>query len=675
MTPKTSRLLKIAGSALLVLAFIGYFTFSTLLFSPFEGGLANHVAGLVPRQVDFYVSKARLERDFTRFPQLALATELERNDAWRSFRGSAEYLELEQELGLAEVQAQLEDLAAQMPLGLDPLKIFGGRQFALAGHFRGPDLGQADWALYGTVNWAGKLALELLRYPGLLGLEKQGLTATVQDGFVALAGPMLARPLYLVRIKDVGVVSTSPELVRDALRLEAVRFEDSLFAKAEYNDYVRRANRRLERDEVEVFIDMRALLANQPDMRSWPDPKSPDVTTALLGRLVQLGSMNELVGVLGTGRTLTLDMRAPLSSEVITPLQRKLYRKRGSDTRELENLIAGLAPADTGFMLYVRGDVGDLARQVIEVLDPATRGLLEDAFRSTRRYQNLEGVLTEIDGMFRDRLMILVRENDYPIDVNAPPSDDTPVPAVALIAWTHDENKVVQFRELIGENGRNFGLQGVEAGELGFYRAYDAGYENREYTSPLVPGTGHILTVNYKNPDVTVITNTKPMLGHIRRTLTIGGAQHPRLADREAFQVLLRSARPEGNVLLWLDPARLGKWLRARAEHEARQSIYQLVDWSVERAKAEEQVLAERFPGIRRGQVPPDVREQVDLLVEPRLLELRERVARERVPELIAQSRRRITWLESVEAALVLIAFDPGALDISARVVLPLAPR
>lgn len=657
---------------LLVLGFIGYFTFATLLFSPFEGGLANHVAGLVPRQIDFYLSKSRLERDFDKFPSLAIGAELEQNEAWRSFRASTEYQELDQQLGIGATITELEALVAQMPLGLDPLSVFGGRQVALAGHFRGPDLAQADWALYGTVNWVGKLTLELLHYPGLLGLEEQGLIATEQEDFVALEGRGLTRPLYLARIKDVGVISTSPDLVREAIRLAGIQFEDSLFAKAEYNDSIRRADRSAERDELEVFLDVRALLSNRGASGAWPDTTSGSPLAALTGRLFQASSMNELVGVMGFGRTLTLDLRAPLSSELITPLQRKLYRKRGSDTRELEDLVARLAPADTGFMLFVRGDVGDLTRQVVDVLDPHTRGLLEDAFRSTRHYQNLEQVLAEVDTMFRDRLLILVRENDYPPDPNAPPHDETPVPAVALIAWTHDEGKVIQFRERIGDNARTFGLQGVEPGQLGFYKTYDAGYENREYTSPLIAGTGHILTVNYKDPDVTVITNTKPFLGHIRRTLTLGGVQHPRLSEREAFQVLLRSARPEGNVLVWYDPKRIGGWLRASSEHEARQSIYELVDWSVERAKVEEQVLAERFPGVRRGQVPPDIREQLDLLVNPQLDELRERVARERVPEMIAQSRRRIAWLESIEAALLLIAFEPNAIDLSLRVVLPL---
>lgn len=674
MSPKTSRRLKIAGLVLLVLGFIGYFTFSTLLFSPLEGGLAHHVAGLVPRNIDFYLSKARLERDFERFPHLALEGRLAGNDAWRTFRVSPEYAELSAELDLEATVAELEELAGRLPLGLDPLKIFGGRQVALAGRFRGADLAQADWALYGTVNWVGKLALESIKYPGVLGLEKQGLVATPQEGFVALEGAQLPRPLYLARIKDVGVISSSPELVRDALRLAANQFTDSLFAKAEYNDSIRRANRSAERDELEVFLDVRALLASRGLGGAWPDPASESTVAALLARFFQASSVNEMVGVLGFGRTLTLDLRAPLSSELISPLQRKLYRKRGSDTRELENLIASLAPADTGFLLYVRGDAGDLARQVVSVLDPATRGLLEDAFRSTRRYQDLEQVLAEVDAMFRDRIVILVRENDYPPDENAPPHDDTPVPAVALIAWTHDESKVVQFREMIGENARTFGLQGVQPGELGFYKTYDAGYENREYTSPLIPGTGHVLTVNYKDPDVTVVTNTKPFLGHIRRTLTLGGAQHPRLSEREAFQVLLRSARPEGNVLLWYDPRRLGKWLRARAENEARHSIYELVDWSIERAKVEDQVLAERFPGVRRGQVPPDLREQVGLLVDARLEEVRDRVARDRVPELIAQARRRIAWMESIEAALLLVAFEPNSIDLSARVVLPLVP-
>src|SRR5690606_7367985 len=155
----------------------------------------------------------------------AVTEDLERNETWQSFRASPEYLELEQQLGLEAALTELEAATSQIPLGLDPLKVFGGRQVAVAGRFQGPDFANADWAVYGTVNWMGKLGLELLRYPGLIGLEEQGLMATVQEGgFVALEGAQLARPLYLTRIKDVGVVSTSPELVREALRLASVQF-------------------------------------------------------------------------------------------------------------------------------------------------------------------------------------------------------------------------------------------------------------------------------------------------------------------------------------------------------------------------------------------------------------------------------------------------------------------
>ena len=48
-----SRILKILSIVLLVVLFLGYFAFSTFLFSPVESDFEYDVSALIPRDVDY----------------------------------------------------------------------------------------------------------------------------------------------------------------------------------------------------------------------------------------------------------------------------------------------------------------------------------------------------------------------------------------------------------------------------------------------------------------------------------------------------------------------------------------------------------------------------------------------------------------------------------------------
>ena len=211
------RLLRIFAILFLLAVFVGYFTFATLIFKPFEADYEFDVAALIPAKVDFFVAKAKLGDAFDRFPRLAVMDELEQLDSWRTLRASPEFNDQIEKWGLSEefldeIRRQVE----RIPLGMEPQDLFGGRDVAIAGNFKGRQLSQADWALYGRVNWAGKLAVALLDYPGLIGLESRGITTSEGDGFVHLSGGQLERPLYITRIRDVVILSTALEFVEAA---------------------------------------------------------------------------------------------------------------------------------------------------------------------------------------------------------------------------------------------------------------------------------------------------------------------------------------------------------------------------------------------------------------------------------------------------------------------------
>src|SRR5688572_23038632 len=314
------RLLRylLIGFALLLLG--GLWGFSFFLFNPFEGRFEYPVASLIPREVDFYVGKNRLARDFDPFPRLAF------QEAFAASPGGQALLalglgELLRSWKVEELLVQIDQALAQLPLRLDPLSLFGGRSLAVAGHFVAPSLADSDWAVYGRTNWIGKLAVELID-SGWIDLAAHGLTLKTFEhegalrGF-ELSGAGLARPLFVARLQDVVLVATRSEFLVSAYALEATRGQDSLDRSAKYTDSVVRTGG--EGDELEAYVDQRALAETLKFAGTWPDPRSTELATGLLARLFQLGTVREAIGTLDFAPTVSLDFVGELSSNVLTP--------------------------------------------------------------------------------------------------------------------------------------------------------------------------------------------------------------------------------------------------------------------------------------------------------------------------------------------------------------------
>ena len=299
---------------------------------------------------------------------------------------SEECAKLSASLGIDEALASLAEVGEQIPLGLDVLTFFGGRDLAVAGKFRGTEMADADWAVYGTLHWTGKLGIELLKYPGLLDLESQGIEVEVAADHVILRGGNLPRELYLSRVKDVGLISTSVEFVEKAHSMAAREFEDSMLMRAEYGDYVRTIERSNARDEIEGFVQMRRLFENFQLSGAWPDANSISFLPAFLGKFFQSNTINLAVGTIGFDEGLKVQLHGQLSSELMTPLQERAFRRKGADRDEILNQAAILAPQDASLFVYLRGDVGDLLDQVLASLEPTAVELLEEAMQSTGRY-------------------------------------------------------------------------------------------------------------------------------------------------------------------------------------------------------------------------------------------------------------------------------------------------
>lgn len=663
-----SRLLRIALIGLAVLLFAGYFAFSTLFFNPLEDDLEVDVAALAPRDVDFYAARANLDDAIATFPRLEIQDRLDKSPGWQAWVSSPEYAALDQEFGIEKTLASLREAVAQIPLGKEPQDVYGGRDLAVAGYFRGRGIENADWAVYGRADWMGKLAAAALFRPTWFGLADRGLKVGIDGNVAGIEGGGLARKLYVTRIQDVVIVATKPELAKAAHDLKARAYTDSVYQSAVYFDHVERATGRApERDELEVVVDVPKLLSAIALPEPWPDTRAQDFLPAFLGRLFQVSALKTAAGVVQAGEGASLDLYSDLNSERLTTEMQRIYRARGFSREDLLNTAAAMAPADTGLFVYLHAGIGELLKLAKDSAEPALRANLEDTFRNTGKFPTLDALIAHLDASFKDRAAIIVRPNDYPIDPDGPQNDGTPVPAWAVVLWSKDVAKIVDLRDTIGGKGSLFGLQGRKPGEPGYFNNTESGFEIREFWSPLVPGTGMIATCNAN--ELTIVTNSFRMLGHILKTSTQGGERYPRLSDEPTFQALVRSSLSNGNLFLWANPRSISPILRASARSRAAEKI--VVDWAAERQRVRAKILREQFAG-KKAPLAPEDQAELDRLEESEILRIESQIAAEQVPAIMAREERTLTYAEQITAAMAVLALNPKSFELSLRVLAPL---
>ena len=455
------------------------------------------------------------------------------------------------------------------------------------------------------------------------------------------------------------IVSTTIELTKKAIELPSKGYQDSLFQSAGYFDWVQKAPRGEKRDEFETYVDARKAIAGFGLSKTWPDPKSQEFGTALLGHVFQLGSLKNVIGVVGTDEGLSLDLHADLSSEQITPEQERLYRTRGFDRPTLLQDAARLAPRDTALFVYLHAPIGDFLRMMLASAEPALRSNLEDLFRSTGKYPSLDKLVAELDASLKDRCAIIIRPNDYPADPEGPPHNDAPVPAMALVLWPKNVETINSLRKLVGDQGSRFGLQGKTPNDPGFFQNSESGYETREYWSRNVDGTGVIVTANAAQ--LTIVTNSLGMMGHLLKTYTQKSDRYPSLADDPQFQFAVDSALPQANLIAYANPATVAPILRNRAQQIASIAATSRFDARTERQRVDAKILREQYGGRTAEDLSPPERAEFEAKGEAEMKAIRGRLKGEQVPVLMAEQERRIAWMEGTQSALLMLALNPKA--------------
>jgi len=692
---RKKRLLRAGCITFVFLALIGYFAFSSLLFPPFEGRFKPGIAGVVPRTVDVYLGRLDLRAAFKKFPRLAVLDELDGHPAFEAFVRSPDWEEFKRANGVDEGLKQLDAALAQLPLGLDPLGIFGGRELALAAELKGKGWDQTDWAVYGRVSRVGKLAVAALRYPGLFKLERQGLVVEQDGDIFTLSGASFPRPLSLTRIQDVVVCGTSLDLVRKASVLADTGSQDSLLLAAPYGEHILGLKNRDDRKrDFEVLLDVRALRERWGMNTAWPDASSQKFLPAFLGRLMQIGSVNRVLGVVEFDSGIAVDLRGDFSSELISADQARIYRARSFDRAAIE-AIARAAHEDTTFFAYLHGPIGTLLEMVLASMEPALRDNLTEVLVSKGRYKSISQLIAELDTGLHDRLAIMARPNDwgYERDYQIDPATNQPavgpdgkpiyigppytpeeVFAWTLVVWHENEQKLIDLREYIGANGQKFGLSGRNPQDPGFFSFRIAGnFETREFWSKFVPGTGHIATVNLS--EHMMVSNRYLMLEDLSQNLLQRNARIGRLTDRVDFAALLDEMPPSGNLFVWTNPSSGIPLLRRSAEANATRRLEAGIDLTQKRREFEPEARRDLFAGKPRNQLVADEVTRLDQELDRRLIEFRDRVIRENLPAALQAVDREMTYLGSVSAFMAMLDLSEQSFRLAVRAITPLNQR
>ncbi|MEO1699693.1 MAG: hypothetical protein AAFU73_20560 [Planctomycetota bacterium] len=680
------RLLRIGCVSLLVLAFVGYFAFSTFLFPPHGGRVKFDLAGLIPRDVDAYVSREDLAAAFADFPTLSVWEDLEGNSAVREYLASPGWGELDAEHRITEQIAEVREQIASLPLGIDPLGAIGGEDLALAADFTGPSAEESEWAVYARAGFFGKLGASALRYPGLIGLESQGLSATKDGAVVTLSGGQLKAPIHVTRVKDVVVAGTSRRLVDEAPRLEIAGAQESLLLAAPYDDGVLGVTGRNEdRRDIEVKLDLRKLREAWGLDKPWPDPASDRFGNAFAARVLPVAAVRQLFGVLDFDQGLKANLSGTFSSELMTPNQETIYRAKGFSKDELEE-VANLAPSDSTMFAYMRAPIGTLLRLVEDSLEPAAQANLNDTLK---RVNGLSGgtasLINVLDGALVDRVAFFVRPNDwedrsidFEVDPDTgekryigPPRDDKPVFGWALVAWASDQGAIDDLQAAFGQAGPRIGIQGKNPGDKGYFvTTIEGGLRLQEFWSQLIPGTGHIAMLSYG--DKVILSNRYQFVEDVTKNAVGRSRPGDRLGELASFQRALTDGLESANIALWLAPDTGSDLIRTQSRDVASARLADVVSakFATERPKAERRVLERQFPGQSRNQVDRDrLRDAVDA----ELFNWRDQQVAERLPAELESVDRLVTYLNAIQGSLTQIRLDPREFRLYTKTVTPYA--
>lgn len=610
---------RLAVTVLAVVALLLLFVVA-FVFNPLEGDLRD-VRDLVPREVDFFLRKTDLERDFAggdlelvhgRLPQPAFWSDLSGTRGWPEIERGPLLggLRREHAAALQEAVDGLAELERQSGGFVDLARDLIGEEVVVAGYFEDRTgaaprpLAQPWWCLYTRVSWRVRAAWGLANWAMIQDRARAGgVDMSTEGDLLVVKAPGLREPLYVARELDCLMVANSRHIVEQSRRLAAgVEGEEPFGQAAKYTDGVVKPLVRwvddADPDHVNAFEY--SLTTNTMDgfrrfAATWPDAQNRDsMNERVLASFLNLKGWNSLSGALmfEPGR-LSLLGEVVLNSHMHSEFQTSFYRSEGQQREKWLDPFLRMVPDSACAAAALRMPVEEFLHAMLDALLPEERQLLDENLRKCRFMdQELANTRDLIDRMkvaFLPRSGFVFRRN-LP-DPEIPVAALSPVPQIAWVFWLRDGCAPIAeaLVQMLQKHAAVFRFGPV-------YHLPLPGLPEpvTEFTNPAIPGTGEIATIVFH--DFFVVSNSGPLVKDLLRTQYGHGASRSVLATAE-YQRITRELPQSVNGFVWLRGHNLLPVLDDYREASVASNREPDPEWlTQQRGRAEEVVRREQFP-------------------------------------------------------------------------------
>ncbi len=461
---KGSPLLKRLAIGVALLLPILYFVFTKVFFDPFE---EPQIAfnNLVPRNVDIYLRRQRLDKDFGVFPSFEFFERLAKREEFVEMEATSWWEETGFSASWNDIAVGAREFVSNQDL-LDPVADLLGSEVVYIGRSGKEGLGNGGTTVLLRLSQRGKAAHEaLLRdfareeiLPGSLQiLQDDPDIPSLHYWRLELPGGAV---WFHQRVSDLLVLGTDEKLVRDVLATRIEGVEQSLGYTRLYTEHLPAGPPDpAAHFSAEVLFEM----ADENSASGSPEGVQPsqDALENILLSLADptlletvIGRVEEKEGVVSGRFHLELDRRRT------TEEKKGLLGTRPFDAGEALSKAFASVPFDTAFLVRMEVDLGRMLRTVGDGFEPALQKLINDTLRNMARYSSrwevdsVRALAAFLDRALGDHLTVVVRPLDHEV-----PEGSQPFPAVAFLVDVEDPALWTSFEDTIIRAHREFGVE------------------------------------------------------------------------------------------------------------------------------------------------------------------------------------------------------------------------
>lgn len=670
---RSTRLLSRLGIALAIALPLLYFAFTKLLFNPFEDRQPLFPV-LVPRDVEVFLHRERLDSDIDEFPRPRLYQRFTSSREWKELQQTEWFKTLEWPAQLEATFEQVEQELAQAPL--DPLADLLGHEVAVVGRWDKPGAGAAEGgaggnpplrvaALMRISDWT-KLLVEALDFDMVLERAlPDAVRTTVDDpdmpGVSWRKLELPGRPpLFYARELDLLVAGEDETLVRDVLRSTVVESsrEASLGLTRLYLDNLEPATGEAEeRLSLEVMVDPRKLLPapTSPDV---PVKPGPDATVNLVRRLFDPAILRGAVARLELDESISLRAHAELDAELAAARKTGLL---GTDSfRASERLGEAFdhLPNDVSAVLTANLELKPLLAAFSASLDPEFLKLLDTTLQDVARYSpgwnvdELSKLIDYLDRTFTGEIMVAMRPLDHAI-----PATSQPLPLLAFAGKLKDPDRWRKLDEAVVRGYKAFGLdrekmfkQDEGVGERKWL-VLPPGLPVEEIAYIVLDGSTAVIATDddFLREIVAAYANSRSSLG----------------AESKPRAMLSRLGDARANLAVWCSVAAVQDIMRPYAEFLSERDT--ILDFGPLRLQHKAELLKGEFREWlgKEDQMPEDAKAKLEARLDELLGEIERKRVEEQVPALAAAWRERRKWFSLFDSVVVAVRLGERDADLS----------